>query len=233
MFHKSKILLLALLALATTPIFAAEFHPHEDILSTAQEYVESQLHRFSGDAEVSVGRIDKRSKFKLCNQPLSAYETANELKPGRNVVGVRCDGDKPWKIFVSIKISVYEMVITARMPIPKGQLVSEPDIELRPQDVSKLHRGYFTQESDVKGLITKRHIKTGTIITPSALARQKMVTRNSRVKIVMKAGALIVHSTGKALSDGRKGQIIKVKNIGSGNVISATVVAPGRVEVIH
>lgn len=211
----------------------ADKHSHAAIRADINKYLLEQTERFAGKTSFKIGGIDKRSRFTLCNQSLEIFETVNGLKPGRNVVGVRCDDVKPWKIFVPVNIQLLQNIVVARVPISRGQAISHNDIELKELDSSRYHRGFFTQAADLKGFISKRNIKQGTVITPSSLKKEKLVKRNSQVKIVMKIGSLVVHSSGKALSDGSMGQRIKIKNKRSGKTITATVAGSGLVHVIH
>lgn len=58
-----------------------------------------------------------------------------------------------------------------------------------------------------------------------------MVKRKDKVTISSAQPGFAIQMSGIAMTDGVKGQLIKVKNENSGRIISATVIEPGQVLV--
>ena len=58
-----------------------------------------------------------------------------------------------------------------------------------------------------------------------------LVTRNSIVKMEFKLGRLSILTEGRALSQGRLGDIVKVMNLSSKNVVTGTVASESRVVI--
>jgi len=227
-----RILLAAgLMCLSAKPFAATAHQPHADILAAARAHVEQHAEQFGGNIEVTAKPLDRRLRLGLCELPLQTYESPNGLRPGRSVVGVRCDGAKPWKIFVSVNIATVQPVVVLAQPLARGQTVTAEHILLSEQDTSRLHRGYFSDPAQVIGQRSKRNLAVGKVVTPSTLARRQLVKRGSDVQILAKLGGLQVRMKGKALSNGAMGERIKVRNHSSGRVITGTVIDSGMILV--
>lgn len=62
------------------------------------------------------------------------------------------------------------------------------------------------------------------------LQAPQLVKRGDEVRIVARQDGIEVSNAGEALANGRMGEVIRVRNVGSGKVISARVSAGGEVE---
>jgi len=226
--------LTALLITAAGALFAADgVQDHAGIRDAARQHVAASADRFAARAEISVGRLDSRLKLTACDEPLETYDSPNGLNRGRGVVGVRCDGSKPWKIFVPVTIALIESVVTTRRPLVRGQTVRADDLVLSETDVSRLHKAYFTRIEDVVGLRAKRAIGSDKTLHAGLLKREQLVERGKTVSILADLSGLQVSMRGKAMADGGYGDRIRVKNLKSGRVISGTVAGNGLVKVLN
>ncbi len=189
--------------------------------------------QFTARPDVQVGNLDSRLKLLACDQPLETYDSPNGLSGGRGVVGVRCQGSKPWKIFVPVRVALMDTVVINRRPIVRGQTLRAEDLMLSETDTSRLHKAYFTRIEDVVGLRSKRAVKNGTTLHAGLLRREQLIKRGSQVEIVAITSGLQVRMRGKALADGGRGDRVKVKNLNSGRVISGTVTGNGVIHVLN
>jgi flagella basal body P-ring formation protein FlgA len=85
------------------------------------------------------------------------------------------------------------------------------------------------------GLILARPVQAGSEITANDIARptkQMAVKRNELVVIRIQRPGILVTGQGKAMSDGRAGDVIKVKNVDSGRIILCQVNEDGSVQPI-
>jgi flagella basal body P-ring formation protein FlgA len=211
-------------------------HPaqsHQSIRDAAEQHVLAAAEDFTARPEVKVGKLDSRLKLVACDQALETYDSPNGLSGGRGVVGVRCSGSKPWKIYVPVHVALMDSVVVSRRPIVRGQPLRADDVTLSEVDISGLHKAYFTRIEDVVGLRSKRSIGGGDTLHTGLLQRDKLVKRGSQVEIIAITGGLQVRMTGKALADGTRGDRIKVKNVDSGRVISGTVAGSGLIHILN
>ena len=206
---------------------------HQTIRETAENYVLDQADRFTVSPELIVGELDSRLKLARCSQPLEAYESPNGLKGGRNVVGVRCSGNKPWKIYVPVRIALYEQVVVSTRSLAKGQTLEAADLQLVKKDTAKLRRAFYSDPVELVGMQLRRPIRRNRLISPAMLTQAKLIKRGSEVLIRARVGGLSAQMKGKALADGGKGERIKVKNLSSGRIITGTVVGSGVVQVMN
>ena len=216
------------------PVVATDaVQSHASIRETARQHVLDDADQFPVMPDVEVGRLDSRLRLVACDQPLEGYDSPNGLSGGRGVVGVRCNGSKPWKIYVPVKVALMEAVVVSRRALVRGQALQAEDVMLSETDVSRLRKAYFTRIEDVIGLRSKRAVAAGKTLHAGLLQREKLVRRGSQVEIVAMGSGLHVRMQGKALSDGGRGDRIKVKNLNSGRVVTGTVAAAGVIQVPH
>jgi flagella basal body P-ring formation protein FlgA len=225
----------ASLALLIQPVIAADYdtQSHQSIRDAAEQHALSEAESLDSRPEVTVGGLDSRLKLAACDQPLETYNSPNGLNGGRGVVGVRCTGSKPWKIYVPVKIALMESVVVNRRPLVRGQALRADDLVLSEVDVSAVHKAYFTRIEDVVGLRSKRAIASGKTLHAGLLQAAKWVKRGNQVEIVAISDGLQVRMMGKALADGGRGDRVKVKNLNSGRVITGTVAGTGLIHIFN
>lgn len=209
-----------------------EVQSHDSIREAARQHVQADAGQLAGSPQVTVGRLDSRLRLAACDRPLVAYDSPNGLNRGRGVVGVRCEGSRPWKIYVPVSVALMERVVVNRRPLVRGQTLRADDLALREVDTAGLHKAYFTRLEDVVGLRSKRAVARDTTLHAGLLQRAELVKRGAQVDILAVAEGLRVRMRGKALADGGRGDRIRVKNLRSGRVVSGTVTGPGLVEVM-
>lgn len=218
---------------AVSPADDAAVQSHDSIRETARQHVLAQVDRFPGRPEISVGSLDSRLRLAACDLPLTSYDSPNGLNGGRGVVGVRCEGSRPWKLYVPVQLALLEPVVVSRRPVARGQPVSAEDLMLSEVDTTTLHKAYFSRIDDVVGLNSKRDIASGTTLHAGMLERATLVKRGAQVEIVALTDGLQVRMRGKAMADGGRGDRVKVKNTYSGRVVTGTVAAAGVIHVFN
>ena len=219
--------LMFLLGLST--LQAAETTANEQIHNAVRHFMQQE---FSDDSyRFDVGYIDKRLKLKACDIPLQVYLPASSRQLGYTTVGVRCNGEKLWKIHVPVTIKQFAQVLVAARTLPRGKSLQPGDVRLARRELSRLTSGYFSNLSAVNDMELKRTVRRDSVLTPSNVMIPKLVKRGDSITILAKSGHLTIHVKGKALMHGRKGDKIRVKNVRSKREVQAVVVGPGLVKV--
>lgn len=240
MMHKSRItsffILLAILVWPPAKSVAAEaktkWQGHAAIRNTAQSFLTAFADsQHQGRSQIKLGQLDRRLKLKACKMPLEAFMPPGGRVMGNTTVGVRCPDDGGWNIYVSARIDVFGPVLIARQPLVRGSSIQHADLELVERNLANLPYGYYTDSEPVAGNLAKRTIAAATVITPQMLQAPKLVKRGERVSVIAESGALQIRSAGKALSDGKSGDMVRVKAEGSKRVINGIVVSQGVVKV--
>ncbi|MES9959640.1 MAG: flagellar basal body P-ring formation chaperone FlgA [Sedimenticola sp.] len=224
-------LVACLLWIAST-LQAATMQSHESIREAARSYAEGQISPSDARVEIEVGKLDKRLRLHSCSEALESFSPPGRQGGSKLTVGVRCEGDKPWTIYVPVTLAQYRTILITTRDLARGSTIGQADIRLEERDVSRLRRGYFMQPSEVLGKKVKRTTRRNQILLPSQLTAATAVERGSMVTIMARTGGIQVRMKGKALSRGVVGERIQVQNLSSQRKVEATVIEPGVVEVI-
>lgn len=225
--HKG--LFLLLLLLQGTAI--AAIHPLSDIRQTAMSYLQIKLSKNYPDAEISVGALDPRLRLPQCARPLSGFSPYSGKIISNGTIGVRCEGSKPWSIFVPVKIAVFQDVLVARQPLPRGKIITNSDIQLQAIDISKLLGNHIVNQEIAIGQQLSRPVQMGQVLLSDFLKPPILVKRGQTVPLVAKGGAFEVRMEGEAMADAAAGQRLKVRNIRSKRIVEGKLAKNGIVFV--
>jgi len=233
----SLFILLVILAWQPAKSFAAgaasQWQSHAAIRDTAQSFLEA----FAGTrhqnlrSEIKLGKLDSRLRVKTCESPLEAFMSPGGRTMGSTTVGVRCPDVGGWSIYVAARIDVFGPVLVARQPLTRGATVQKSDLETIEHNLSSLPYGYYTDSQSITGQLAKRTITAATVITPHMLLAPKLVKRGQRVTLIVESGSLKIRSTGKAMSDGKSGDLVQVRSDGSRRMVDGIVISPGVIKV--
>jgi flagella basal body P-ring formation protein FlgA len=231
----TRITILALLMLPLQLQADSQWEDHSRIIQSATDFLESlpPVDTNQTRVEIKPGQLDPRLKLPTCHLPLESSQLGNQRQMGRVIVEVRCNDEKPWKLRIPFMVSVFVPVAIASKPISRKQHLSRSDIMFEDRDISKLNRGYYSTIDNILGRVTRNQIRTGIVINPGQIRPPYLVLRGQTVKIVVRTPSYQVTMNGQALSDGAKGEVIKVKNSKSQKIVEGVVTARGIVQVSH
>lgn len=229
MFLPRPILLLALLQPLAT-VAAAPVQPLEDIERAVAEHVAAGRGQ-GDDVEYSIGRLDPRLRLPLCARPLTARHTHQARASGPMSIEVRCEGDKPWALYVPVTVARYAEVVVASRALARGAPIAAADLSLERRRIDARHADYLVDPALAAGQLASRPIGHGQVLTRSLLERPRLVRRGDHVVLRSGARGIQVQVKGEALEDGALGERISVLNLRSERVIEGTVEATGSVVV--
>lgn len=121
-------------------------------------------------------------------------------------------------------------VVTAKEMIPHRQIVTSDLIELRVVPQTSQSRSALTELAEAAGFEVTRSIAAGTPLTRADLRPAELIRSGETVKLVINRGALRITIDTTALSDGRLGEQVRLRNNESGREIQATVTGRHRAE---
>ncbi len=185
----------------------------------------------SMEIKVTTGRLDPRLRLRQCEVALEPFLPAGANLSGNTSVGIRCDGSKPWSLYVSAKIIKYADVYVTTRFLARGTHLKQGDFMLEKHDISNQSMGYITKIGAVVGKVLKRPLHHNSIIPPNALHNAMLVKKGDRVTIIAQNMGIKVHMKGKALKNGTEGDVIRVQNLSSKRVIEGRVLSTGVVGV--
>ena len=216
----------------STALLAANIQSHDVIKQTIHDYLQDKTSQLSIQPKIKVGQLDSRLRLHACNKPLQAFTPDGSKLQGRTTVGVRCQGDQPWSIYVPATIAIYEEIVVTTTPLMRGHLVGTSDIQLEKREVGKMSGQHFIHDMDwAIGKVLKRPISAGKIIQSSYLEMPRLIKRGQMVTILAVTDGLVVKMSGKSMMDGVKGDLIQVQNPKTKRIINGTVTDSGEVRV--
>lgn len=184
-----------------------------------------------GKYEIGPLQIDPRLQLPQCQQALQVFSQSGGIKPGRNTLGVRCQGDKGWTIYTMASIKSFKDVLVLGKSLRRGDIIQPEHLNVEMRDIGSLQQGYLSNLEDVVGKQASRAIPEGSVLNRLHYAEPALVKRGERVNIQSARAGMLISALGTAMADGVKGQKINVKNLSSQRVIQATVVETGQVSV--
>lgn len=218
--------------LAAFPLLAGQIQSHESIREVARQHI---LARFSeapaADINILPAELDRRLRLTRCERPLESFSPTSRNNGIRRTVGIRCNGTVSWTLYVAVKVEVSKSVLVANRRLERGRILAPGDFRLEKRMVSGLARGYIENPKNALGSAVKLTLKSGAVLSPGLLKSTPAVKRGSQVTILGRAGGIEVRMSGKALSDGARGERIKVRNSSSSRQVEGTVITRGTVEV--
>lgn len=213
-------------------VAADEVHSHKEILAAAAATVRAEMGGNGERVEAVADPLDPRVRLAKCGQALAVTVPFGRKPAGRITAEVSCPGPAPWKIYVPVRLAVYNQVLVASRVLPRDSLLTAGDISLAEADVSRLDYGYLTAPEHVIGRRLRRPLTEGEPLTPGNLEIEPLIKRGQRVTLEATSGGLTVRTAGIAKSDGLQGQVIKVENLNSQREIQAVVRSAKSVEVL-
>ncbi len=179
--------------------------------------------------EVSVATLDPRLKLAKCDIPAAMKINGNKKRSSNITVRISCNGQSPWSIFVPAKIDIYQTVATTTRDIYKGEILTLDDITTEERNTGSFRFGFAKTAAPLIGNAVTRNISSGSVIRLSHISKPIMISRGDKLTLESSIQGLAVAATVIALSKGKEGEQIRVKNTQSKRIIEAFVIAPGRV----
>lgn len=114
-------------------------------------------------------------------------------------------------------------------PVERGDILSESDFveEARPA----AQAAAALAPAAVAGMEAKRRLAPGAIVRAHDVMTARLVRRGEPVTLRVKSGALTITTQGRALSDGRRGDLVRVVTSGTSRTLDGVVDGAGAVRI--
>lgn len=182
-------------------------------------------------AEIEVGALDPRLRLTACGAPVEAFLPSATRPQGRMAVGVRCAGPKPWSLYVSASVKTFAKVLVTTRSLARGARIQAADLELEVRESDNLTASAVSDPARAIGMVLTRPLAGGAVIGRNVLKAPTLVHRGQQVIVIAEIAGLVVRSTGKALGNGASGELVRVRNSLSKQIIQGLVTSPGVVRV--
>ncbi len=112
-----------------------------------------------------------------------------------------------------------------------GTVIREGDVQWIKLRSDQIQRDTITDPTDLIGLETARSLRDGRPIRVSQVRRPVMVTKGSLVTMMLTGPTMLLTARGRAQESGSKGDVLRISNTQSKQVLEAVVTGPGTVVV--
>lgn len=224
-------MLLTPIASATAP--DASWQPLEGLSELAEQTVLAAQPSDGYRRVVRGQRLDPRLKLKACADTPSAAIRDPGRRPGAyRTVSLQCDGPVAWTAYIRVALETYAEVVVARRPVARGQHLNSEDLYLEERRIDQLPYGWFHRREELVGRPTLRPVAAGAVVTPSNVGRSNDILAGQEVLLKANTSSIAVGMPGEALEDGRRGELIRVRNLRSQVVVEGVIRSAKVVEVL-
>ena len=153
---------------------------------------------------------------------------------GLTSIAIKCkvDGRVYKALNFTVRVNIYDVVLTAAHDLMYDKAISESDF--RQEEVIIDGRGdYIKDFSVIKSLVPTRIIRAGSPVTLNLFRSPMVIQTNQPVRLRIRYHGVEASAKGIAMTRGRVGDMIRVKNESSGKIITGKVIDEQTVEVIY
>ncbi|OWY37342.1 flagella basal body P-ring formation protein FlgA [Xenophilus sp. AP218F] len=217
--------LIGLLALCAPAVGATAYAPQE---KAARQFIQQKLQQAGLEQTQLDVRLTPPRDFqpRACPQPLQA-RSDNDRVNSRMRLEIGCPS-QGWSDSFIVRADIRARAAVAARRLPAGS-------ELGPDDIVWAQRQINDPDDvvgslfDLSGLSNRNALNEGQLLRRKSLQALQLVKRGAEVRIVARSAGIEVSAAGEALASGRKGEVIRVRNVSTGKIIRATVSQLGEV----
>lgn len=204
----------------STPTVAASYSA-KNLQQQAQAFIAKQIApEQQAHTQVSALPLDSRINARQCDTDLAISTTASPPFNRQVVVQLKCLSQQTWHQFVHVRINTLVPVVMTTKTLNKGEIISADDVVVKMQASQFARNRHLQSPHAIIGSRLKRTMRQGAPLTMNMLC---MVCKGDTITILATLNGLSIKTTGEALQNGVKGQVVRVKNSKSGRIISAKV----------
>lgn len=201
---------------------------------------------FSEIETILAGRGESRRHEMTLQHPLADFSVPNgiiDIKISIPSAMVNYTGVTPVKARINVggkmyrdvnfvvSVKVFDFVLVANHDLRIETPVNESDFRM--EEVAIDGRTEYSRDvQELVGLVPHRFIRAGTPVTANYFQQPVAIASGQPVKIIVRYKGVEATAKGTALTRGRIGETIKVKNDSSNKIVSARVIDSGTVEVV-
>lgn len=228
-------LLVAAWAIALTPAQAAPIR-ERDVVEFVTEQAALRFQAKRSDIRVTWEgpRLATLVGGELDSKDVTLHLDPDTRLGGRSAVPIQLlkDGKRFKTIFPRLEVTVMREVMVAITPIAKGATFSEGDVQIVKRALHGIPGTPILGGPEaLVGAVAKRYVAKGSVLVEGAFDLPPLVRSGSMVTVKVVSGALTIIASGQAVTDGAKGQLVRVVNLDTRKDFVARVVGENQVEV--
>lgn len=228
--HNKNLLIIALSTiLLPITVIASDNSTAEALSRIVTDFVRNETRHLPGKVTIRTNLPDSRQALRPCNQLQSFLPPGGRLW-GKFSVGVRCQDEASWTLYVPVEIEVIASVVHAAQPIRMGKILDTQDIVSKEVDLVRIPGGAATEPDQIIGKVAATFLASGQPIRTHQLRAPHIISRGQKVRLTATGTGFVVSMEGEALAAAAEGEVVQVRNH-TGRIISGIARAEGVVEI--
>lgn len=147
------------------------------------------------------------------------------------VVAVSADGAPEQRVRVTGQLHEMVDVPVLVRRVAAGEVLARDDIRWITVRGQTLQKDSILAAEDLVGLTPKRTLRPGVPVSTADVQRPILVSKGEIIVIALQTPLMMLSARGQALTNGSKGDAIRVANIQSRQIVEAVVTGPGQATV--
>jgi len=167
--------------------------------------------------------------------PVAGLSASNLIDPQTPVTWrgqVVYHGSRKFEVWARVRVSATTTRVVATELLQPGQAVKPQQVRIETYDDFPLRNDVSRNLEEVVGRVPRRAIRAGLPVFRTDLMEPFLVQRGDLVTVTAISGAAQLHAEAVAQNSGRQGDMISLKNSGSGKIFRARVEGPDQALVL-
>lgn len=218
-----------ILLLLSELVFAATTQSISSLLESAENFAYQGTRDLPGSVKITLNKMDSNIALPKCSRLESFLPTGSRLW-GKTSIGVRCNDQQAWTIYIQVDIEVITKVIHSAKPILRDHTINEGDIVFKEVNLVRMSEGAFTDSEKVIGKVAVTNINVGQPIYSQSVRAPHIIQRGQKVKLIVEGSGFSVSTEVEALSAAAEGQVLQIRNQ-KGRIMTGVARQDGAVEI--
>ncbi|SAL67162.1 flagellar basal body P-ring formation chaperone FlgA [Caballeronia humi] len=207
---------------------AAGTQDTDAIRAAALAFLQQQTAGLPGKPEITVTPVFPRG-LAPCTS-LDPFMPTGARLWGRTTVGVRCTGERPWTLYLQVRISINATYYLASRAIAPGEVLTSADLLAREGDLTAMPQAVITDPTQAVGAVALSRVPAGLPLRTDMLRSAASVSIGQNVHVVADGTGFSISADGAAMNNAAPGQQVRVKT-STGQIITGVVKDSQTVEI--
>ncbi|MCM8528281.1 MAG: flagellar basal body P-ring formation chaperone FlgA [Lentisphaeraceae bacterium] len=200
-----------------------------NFVETFKAYLKARLNKetpwkmFELEIEFSPSDITTITSMSGCDYEMVSQRANDELNGAKVTVKFTENGSSRGAVKLEPIIRRKILAITLKTDLTKGKIIQKSDLILDRVWVSGTDERFATNFVDCIGFEAGRNMSAGSRVVKAHLIEPVYVQKGDFLKVSSESSFLRITIDAKALSMGRRGEVIRVKNIKSGRLLDVVM----------
>jgi len=219
--------------LSFKPLKGEEFYTEADYKKIFLQEIQTRLSKVYPKLSLEKFSVEPREAKVIKEMP---YQVKFLGRPGLGFNTVILvffkDGKEAFRVRLWGYVESNVSVAVVAKPLEKGEVITKNHLVFQKKPLSRLPKDVVLEEKEALGKEVRTSLKPNVVLRKSFLNEPLLVKRGQEVLIIGKGRGFLVKTKGKALQDGRKGEVIKVRNLTSNKEVLGRVISTNEIEVM-